>query len=345
MKNLSRKLIKSGVVFGVVSICGGAHVAFAQGGALAHNSGLNPDNLSFFEEPLAYNIGGFTLTYNQLFDLPIVHNFNSDDTDLNPRTNFQVNIERQLPNAVTIGATYLGLYDEGKVDEYEDRWAVYASSVWGRLSGGEVNSTVREATRRWRGVGNADLNFDDVLGTLKTDDLGLAYSLRLSAYTINFGVDDDGHADLGFTYERPNKYFDIRVTGRYTDSEFVTSGGRIFDTKAVGLVTQLEYGSLAADIGLGYEELKSGTASGDRRYISAGLHYKILSLTLSGEGHWGEIDGHNEESYALGARYDLARGLSVNLGYNYSKSKADIDGVAIQDVDVSKFIASLRYEF
>lgn len=313
--------------------------------ALAQEGGLNPDNLSFFEEPLAFNLGGFTITYNQLLDIPVTHNFKNDETDVDPRTNFQVNIERQLPNAITIGATYLGLYDAAEDDEYEDRWAVYASSVWGRLSGGEVNDVVREATRRWRGTGNADLEFDDVLGTLNEDDIGLAYSLRLSAYTLNVGVDDDGHTDLGVTYERPNKYLDFRLTGRYTDSEYLSSTGVLFDTRAVGAVAQVEYGSLAVDAGVGYEELKSGGIKGDRRFISAGIHYKILSLTLSAEGHWGEIEGHSEESYALGAKYDIARGLSLNLGYNYSKSKADIDGVLIQDVDESKFISSLRYEF
>ncbi len=53
----------------------------------------------------------------------------------------------------------------------------------------------------------------------------------------------------------------------------------------------------------------------------------------------------SEKSAALGLRYDLARGLSLNLGYNYAESDADIDGVAIQSVDKSEFIGSMRYEF
>ncbi len=334
-------MIKS-ALFGVLSV--GMSASFTR--TAGAESNLNPDNLSFFEEPLAVDIFGFTLRYNQLIDLPVTFDLKKDDEDFNPRTNFQVNIERQLPNAITIGGTYLGIYDDAEADEYEDRWEVYASSVWGRLSGGEVNNSVREATRRWRGTGNAELEFDDFLGTLNDEDLGGAYSLRMSAYTFNVGVDEHGNSDFGITYERPNKYIDIKATARYTDSEFSPdNSSRVFETDGIGLVTQIEYGSLAADLGLGYERLESGTVKADRKFISAGLHYKIRRLTLSAEGHWGSIDGSDEESYALGARYDLARGLSLNLGYNYAKSDVVIDGISLQNEDISKFITSVRYEF
>ena len=321
-------------------------LAAASANAAAEPGNLNPDNLSFFEEPLAVDLYGFTLSYNQLIDLPLLHNFRDDGTDFRPRTNFQVNIERQLPNAVTIGGTYLGIYDDNEDDEYEDRWEVYASSVWGRLAGGEVNNAVREATRRWRGTGNADLYFDDVIGTLEEDDLGAAYNLRLSAYQLHLGIDEHGNTDIGITYERPNKFLDLRFTGRYTDSETRSlSSNRVFDTRAYGFVSQVEYGSFAVDLGVGYEELTSGAFKGERSYISAGMHYKVRALTLSAEGHWGEIEGADEESYALGLRYDLARGLSLNVGYNYAKSTATLDGDLIQNVDISKFITSVRYEF
>lgn len=321
-------------------VCAGVSPLHAQG------AGLNPDTLSFFEQPLAFEIFGATVNYNQLIDVPVVYDFRAKDADIHPRTNFRANIERQLPNALTIGATYFGSYDGKEDDEYKDSWAVYGSSVWGRLSGGEVNRSVREATRRWRGAGNAALEFDDVLGTLLEDDLGAAYHLRLSAYTLNAGVDEDGHADFGITYERPNKTVDIRITGRFTNSQIRSvDKTTIFDTYAGGLVGQIEYGSWAVDLGLGYERFDAAIADGNRMFLSAGLHYKVRKLTLSAEGHWGEIDGNSEESAALGARYDLARGLSLNLGYNYAKSDADIDGVTIQSVDMSEFIGSVRYEF
>ncbi len=314
--------------------------------AFAQNGGLNPDNLSFFEEPLAFELFGATVSYNHLFDLPVVHNFKTDKTDLEPKSNFRVNIERQLPNSLTIGATYFGSYDEREQDEYDDRWEVYAQSIWGRLAVGEVNEGVRETTRRWRGTGNADLEFDDVLATLEEEDNGFFYNIRLSAFILSAGVDEHGNSDFGLTYERPNKYTDIRFSGRFTNSEIRSlDGGTLFETYAGGLVGQVEYGSLALDLGVGVEHFDSARASGTRSYISAGAHYKVRRLTLSAEAHWGETDGHEEKSVALGARYDLARGLSVNLGYNYAKSDAAIDGIVLQNVEKSEFITSLRYEY
>jgi hypothetical protein len=78
---------------------------------------------------------------------------------------------------------------------------------------------------------------------------------------------------------------------------------------------------------------------------AAGIHYKVRKLTLSAEGHVGKLDGNSETSAALGLRYDLARGLSLNFGYNYANTDADIDGIAIQSVDKSEFFGSVRYEF
>lgn len=313
---------------------------------LAQSGGLNPDTLSFLEKPLAFEIFGATVNYNQLIDVPLVHDFNAKDTDIHPRSNFQMNIERQMRNALTLGATYFGSHDEKNANKHEDRWGAYVSGVWGRASGGEVNASVRVATRRWRGTGNAALEFDDVLGTLGEDDFGAAYQLRISAFTLNAGADENGHSDFGITYERPNRTVDIRATGRFTNSEISSAdGATIFDTYAGSLTGQVEKGSFAADIGLGYEHFESTLANGVRMFISTGLHYKIRKLTLSAEGYWGEIDGDTEKSTAFGARYDLARGLSLNLGYNYANSDAAIDGVTIQSVDMSEVLGSLRYEF
>lgn len=120
---------------------------------------------------------------------------------------------------------------------------------------------------------------------------------------------------------------------------------RVFDTHAVSLVGQIEYGSLLADVGLGYEQLDSGLAEGDRYFVSAGLQYKMRRLSLSAEGHYGELDGSSEKSFSLGARYDIARGLSANLGYNYAKTDDMIDGIPIETLNLSEIIGPLRYEF
>lgn len=309
---------------------------------------LNADTLSYFEEPLAVELFGFTLTYNQLVDLPAVHDLRREETELFPRAQLRGAIERQLPNALTVGARYSASYDTREEDgeEFEDRWAVYGGGVWGRLFLGEVNESVREATRRMRGTGNAKLEFDNFLTAPPEDDLAAAYRVRFSAMVLHAAIDENENLDFGVVYERPHGNVDIRLAARAARTEFTALDGvTVFDAHAAALSGQIEYGSLAADVGVGYEHLEADAAEGRRIYLSSGVHYKIRRLTLSAEGHIGDIEGDMETAVALGLRYDVARGLSLNLGYNWADSTAAIDGVAVQDAEVSEVAGSVRYEF
>ncbi len=328
------------------SVLATAFLCLAGASGTAAQTLLSPDALSFFEEPLAGEILGFTVTYNQLTEAPVIYDFNTDRARLHPRAAFRAGAERQLPNAVTLGAAYSAEYDDRDADKYEDRWEAYFSGVWGRLSGGEVNESVRDATRRMRGTGNADLELDKPLGRLDEDGLGGAYSLRFSAVTLHAGADQNGDIDAGVTYARPHGQIDLRVTGRFTRANTrSTNGATRFTTHSGGLVGQIEYGSLLVDAGFGVEHLDSTVAEGIRAYISGGVQYKVRNVTVSAEGHYGKTGGDTEASAALGLRYDLARGLSLNLGYNYVKANAAVDGVQVLDVDKSEAISSVRYEF
>jgi len=116
--------------------------------------------------------------------------------------------------------------------------AVYLAPISCRLVFGNVDGLVREATRRRRGVGNADLAFDDF-------------------------------------YERINRW----------------------------------------------------------------------GSSLSAAGHYGELDGTSESSASLGVRYDIARGLSTNLGVNARKAQIARDGISVVDEDETSATASVRYSF
>ena len=48
---------------------------------------------------------------------------------------------------------------------------------------------------------------------------------------------------------------------------------------------------------------------------------------------------------ALGVRYDLARGMSVNLGVNHAKALVDLGGGSFVDTEDTKAVLSLRYSF
>ena len=300
---------------------------------------INSDNLSFFEEPLANQVGGFTFLLNGILDFSIQHDFDLDDSDEDFTGLFQISTERQFENALTIGATYIGTEEEG----YEGNFAAYVRGVWGRLSIGEVTSLTREATRRVRGVGNAELNFDDTYGDFENQ--GIAYSLRLSQMTLNTMIDESGNFDAGITYDRPLGNKDYRFTTRVSDNEFETSNGEILDSKGIKVVGELIYGSLLSDIGIGYERLDGSGINADRYYVSSGLRYKRGRWNGSVEGLYGEIEGQSERSIALGLRYDIARGFSTNLGVNLIDSQVNIDGLQLQDQDTTELILSIRYEF
>ena len=68
-------------------------------------------------------------------------------------------------------------------------------------------------------------------------------------------------------------------------------------------------------------------------------------MSLSLEGHFGRIEGEDEVSAAFGLQYDVARGLSANLGLNYAKARVMLDGVRFVDTRDSMAVLSLRYSF
>ncbi|MGH1417644.1 MAG: hypothetical protein ACRBCJ_02175 [Hyphomicrobiaceae bacterium] len=307
----------------------------------AENFSINYDNLSFFEEPLAVDVAGFTLSYNQLYDLPVTFDFQNNTEDVAPNTVFEVRIERQLPNALTIGGAYAGSVEDGRDDQYQDAWAGYIGGVWGTVFGGEVTGLVREDTRRFRGVGNAELAFDDFLG--QANDTGLAYRGQYSAFVVTAAGDDDGKHDIGVSYNRPSKFLDHRVTARYVNGDFhLTDGRGRVENRGGSLVGEIIYGSLLVDVGVGYEEFDGPLNGEDRIFTSFGLSYKYNQVSLSVESHLGELAGFDETSFSVGGRYDVARGLSLNLGYNYSDIEADF----VEDAgQTSKMKLSVRYEY
>ena len=105
------------------------------------------------------------------------------------------------------------------------------------------------------------------------------------------------------------------------------------------------YGSTSFDAGLGYERLTSRGPDAVRRFVSTGVRGKTGVLGWSLEAHYGRIEAEDEVSAALGARYDLARGLSANFGLNQVRAKADAGAIRVVDTRDTKGILSLRYSF
>ena len=99
------------------------------------------------------------------------------------------------------------------------------------------------------------------------------------------------------------------------------------------------------DLGVGYELLSSSGMEIEQWYVSSGVRIKIGSVSLSVEGHYGEVEGEEKTSAALGVQYDLARGLSANFGLNYEHARVNLGGVNLIASKGTKAVFSVRYSF
>ncbi|GAB5486737.1 MAG: hypothetical protein Pars2KO_03070 [Parasphingorhabdus sp.] len=324
-----------------------AATAIFSTGAHAQDISINYDTLSSLEEPLAFELGDVTVELTGLIDVPVEFDIsstpNGDDIDIGFTSNFQVTAETQLSNRWTLGVAYFGQYDEGSND-YTDNVAGYVGTSWGTFIGGNVDGLVREQTRRQRGVGNGSLAFDSFYGSL--DNWGGGYVGRFGPMRISGAVDENGDFEIGTTFQRPIGLNDYRLSARFADGTFTSQDGTTnFNTKGGELVGELTYGSSIFDLGIGYERLTSSVVDADRWFVSAGARTKINSWSLSAEAHYGEVDGQSEKSAAIGVGYDIARGLSLNLGLNYEDADINIGGVNLNTTDEFKGLFSLRYSF
>jgi hypothetical protein len=321
----------------------------------ARSVGINYERLSSLEVPLSTSVGGWTAVVTGLVDVGGTVNLrDEDDADLNLLANAELSIERQLGNRWTPRISYFAQIEgdmalqeipDMSEEDFNDNILGSLSNPWGTVGVGNGSGVVREQTRRRRGTGNATLAYD--AGLAELDDWSALYTGRYGPFSVGGVVDRKGGFDIGATYQRPLYDKDYRFTARYTDGTFESDDKvRTFDVRGAGLVAELTYGSTILDVGVGYDRLESGSIEADRAYVTAGAQHKWGAVTVSIAGHYGQIDGEEERSASFGARYDIARGLSANLGVNYAHSQVVLDGVRLTDEDDEiTTTASLRYSF
>ena len=319
--------------------------------APAQEVSLNYESLSSLEEPLATEVGDVTLVLSGLVDVALIRNTgDDDDIDAGLVGNFQIGALTQLPNRWRVGLTYFGQYAAGEPseverdDRYSDNAAVSVGGSWGAALAGDISGIVREQTRRARGAGNASLAFDDALGGLA--DRGGGYIGRFGPWVVGTVADADGSFDVGAMFRRPAGDKDYRLTLRTTRGVYTAAdGARRFDTSAGGIVAEVIHGSTSFDTGVGHERFSSNGPDADRWYVSAGVRRKTGMLSLSLEGHYGRIEDRDELSFAVGLQYDIARGLSANLGLNHAEAALTLDGARFVDTRETSGVLSLRYSF
>ena len=316
---------------------------------------LSADTLSTLVEPLAVEIGDTTFTLRGAIDQAAHYNNDTEEWSARTTGDFEVAAETQTDNQLTIQLSYSGEYksDPGSItdvgfsegeENYTQEFKGSVGSAWGTLVGGNVNDTVANMTSRRQMTGNSALAFENNFGTLG-DWVG-GYSGRFGPAVIAVIADEDANVDAGFRWSRPLGDRDIGFGARATWGEFTSQDGTTsFDTTGIKLMTDMIYGSTLFDLGLGYEVLDSSKTDVTRAYVSGGVQHKTGALTLSLHGHYGVLDGNEEISASLGGRYDIARGLSANLGVNYARLNANVDGVELVNKDATETVLSMRYGF
>ncbi|WP_028639768.1 hypothetical protein [Novosphingobium acidiphilum] len=326
---------------------------------------LGYGNLDTLDEPLAFAVGQATVVVSGVADLAWQHNFqrayvvSGDDPGF--AANGQVDISQRLANRWTLGAVYFaqftsgpGLYNSvcaaycntysGGHPYFNDAVTGYVRSSWGTLFVGQVGNLVRNDTRRRPGYGETVLGYDDFLGQLSR--WGGGYQVRFGPVNTSAVVDQNGDFELGGVYHRPIFDHDWRFSARFRESE-VQLADRLgtLHSDAAGVVGDLTYGSSIYDLGLGYETMTGRGLDLHRWFVSSGARTKIGTLGLSAEGHYGQIDGSPEVAGSVGVLYAMARGLSANLGLNYSDANVVRNGITVLVPNTKSVTGSVRYSF
>lgn len=323
----------------------GVALTFLSASAHGQDRRLFYDQISLVEEPLATQLGDTTLSLRGSVELPVQISTTSKKAEFGFRGAFEVKAETQLENSLKVAASYAAEYDYLNSDQFTDKVILSASGFLGSLYIGNVSDMLRENLARRSGVGNADLAYDGNWGQLGR--WSVAHLSRHGPFRTGLAVDEDGKFELGFVFQRPVQTLEHKYSLRLTHGEFTPSGTTSgFDTLSAEGVAELIYGSSTFSLGAGLERLKGPLSDGDRWFISGGAQTKIGVVSLSADAQYGQLDGQGALSAALGARYDIARGASVNLGVNYKNADVILDGVQLRkDDDVVEGVLSLRYDF
>jgi len=313
------------------------------------------ESLNAFEAPVSGEFAGVTFELNGRIDSVSSYSF---DQNGNPDNRFvgshRLNAEKQLPNRLTVGATYTGRAEDiGNPDTgYRGRVRGYVGGSWGTVLGGNVQDIVYENTRRKRGagalVGNGPreevIRGEGALGRL--NDWGGGYQGRFGPTVVSAIVDEDANYDVGIEFQRPIGNKDYRFTARHNSGTYVAADGTTeIDTKAISGVGEYVYGSTRYDIGGGYEQLEALNVDTDRWFTSAGVTTKVGVWNFTAEGQYGQIDGQDEISAFAGVKYDIARGLAATVAVDYQDRQINVGGVDIVNAKDKRALVGLSYGF
>ena len=325
--------------------------------SLAERFSLNYDRLSAIEGPIAVEIGDITFTLSGSIDLESLTRTDDDITMNNLFTTVELSFNTQLPNRWRVQGLVLGEASTASnprriIDDFDyvKRLALFVSGTWGRILLGDLHRLVRGDTRRVTNAGDSYLYFDDFLGKLEQRNGG--YRGRYGPWIVSAVFDQDSDLDLGLVSQRPLGNKDFRFTLRALKGTYEPlSRTGTYATQGVIWVGEVISGSTIFDVSFGFEELiptlpqLGGATAITRSFLSQGILTKFGVFSASFETYFGKLDSERELSAAVGVQYDLARGLSANLGWNYWNTHSPFRRTESSNNRDTEVTFSLQYDF
>jgi hypothetical protein len=301
---------------------------------------INYDRLSFFEEPLAYQTALGTFSVNALSDWE----YRSEDND-NARYDqlqfvSELGFSTQLKNDWDVGASYLADYSSERREEYIDEFRVFVRDQWGSLVAGHIALLAFNQTRRQKSFGLLGIEDDNF--TLPLESYGAYYQWTTPTITLLVAIDEETNVEAGGVFDKPIGRFQYRLSVRLnqTDNEEGNAQG-VKESRGAALMAQVERGRWLIDAQVLVENADSLQNDKDFELttVSAGMHYQFdrLRLSLTGINRENVLE-NTERRLSLGARYNMARGLTLNLGASISDSE-------LFPENFKTYAASIRYEF
>lgn len=325
--------------------------------SLAERFTLNYDRLSTIEGPIALEIGDITFTLSGSVDLESLTRTAEDVTMNNLFGTVELSFNTQLPNRWRVQGLVLGEASTASnprriIDDFDyvKRLALFVSGTWGRFLVGDLHQLIQGDTRRISNAGDSYLYFDNFLGRLEQRNGG--YRGRYGPWIVSAVFDQDSDFECGMVSQRPlgNKDFRFSLRAMKGTFEPSTKAG-IYATQGIISVGEMIYGSTIFDISLGFEELipitpqLGGASVKTRTFLSQGVLTKRGVFSASFETYIGQFDGEREFSVAIGIQYDLARGLSANLGWNYWNTDSPYRSNEVSNDRDTEVTFSLQYDF
>jgi len=289
----------------------------------SNNFSFNAESVTYFTKPLAYEYQGGVIEIDNAIAAGYRSELNGDSTYDQYQLASRLRYLTQLDNDWDVSFSYLGSYDNERFNSYQDIVRVAVKDQWGEVILGNISAVVFERTNRQQATGLFGINDDSF--TLPLKRTGLFYQWQTPQLQLMFAVDREANIELGASYYAIIQGNEMTLSARLNNIENTIADAQgVGESQAIALVAQIQRGRWIADAQFQHEKLAFLANQNDFELnsVSAGLHYSFnrWQWSLSGISKDNELDD-TERTIALGIRYDIARGLTLNLGKSVNNSK------------------------